>query len=107
MRQIGWFVEKEGKLIPNPTMPFITAAQSIASYVKAAYDPTIEGNDSTLPTSSHVLLFVVLLLMLASRQERRDYASLCIPREACSPYDRHRGGRKAVEAERRTCGREV
>lgn len=40
---LGWFLE-DGTI--NPDVPFISAQQSVASYVMAAYDPALQGQSS-------------------------------------------------------------
>ena len=50
-KALGWRLE-DGSL--NPVAPFITAAQSVASYIKAAYDPALAGQSGATITSAAV-----------------------------------------------------
>ena len=36
----GWFLENGD---PNPALPYKSAAQSVATYIMAAYDPSLKG----------------------------------------------------------------
>ncbi|KIH93988.1 hypothetical protein SPBR_06058 [Sporothrix brasiliensis 5110] len=50
-KSLGWLLE-DGSL--NPAAPFISAAQSVASYVTAAYDPALAGQSGATISSSAV-----------------------------------------------------
>lgn len=50
-KALGWRLE-DGSI--NPVAPFISASQSVASYIKAAYDPALAGQSGATITSAAV-----------------------------------------------------
>ncbi len=80
-------------------MPYITSAQSVASYVMAAYDPAITGI-SSLPNSASGSYVTDLLIRLPhDRQKRRYHPGMRVPRRYGPSHDRLRGCGEALGVE--------